>query len=76
MIGAFGKSYKGAHLASEVTLVLGSSSWPWYKASHLWPWGRTPYLSRKHARSFWWERKMDSRMIRQEVRRTERPTKR
>ena len=41
MIGAFGKSYKGAHLASEVTLVLGSSSWPWYKASHLWPWGKT-----------------------------------
>ena len=44
MIGAFGKSYKGAHLASEVTLVLGSSSWPWYKASHLWPWGKAPQL--------------------------------
>ena len=38
--------------------------------------GQDSILKQETCRSFWWEGKMDSRMIRQEVRRTERPTKR
>ena len=40
--GGFGNSYKG--LASEVILVLVSTSMALCKASHLSPWDRTPQL--------------------------------